>query len=202
MTPREKNQEATEEKRRSILLAVERVIAEKGALGVTMKSVAAEAKVSHGLLHYYFASKEEMMLEMMRYNTERLISVLWEVFSNITPGQDAPRLITQAYRRMHRGNPEFFNVFAECWPLLWTSTVMQQGFKDLFLFFRKGIESLIKLLIDRAVLRPKLGTRETAIMICALSDGIELQLRIRPQFIDDEDFWEAYECTLGSLFAI
>lgn len=202
MTPRKKDIEANEEKKRTILLAAERVIAKKGAMGVTMKSVAAEAKVSHGLLHYYFANKDEMMLDMIRYNTKRFLDAFSEIFSNAKPGHDIPKIITQSYRMMHKSNPDLFNIFMECLPLLWTTKTMEKGFIEIFIEFRKSIEAFTEQLVIQDIIKLKMSIRETAIMLCALSDGVELQLRIRPNFIDDDSFWDAYEVTLRSLLNV
>ncbi len=200
MNPRKSNVESGEEKRKKILLGVEQVIAEKGYTGATMKAVASAADVSPGLLHYYFADKEEMMLAMMRFNAERLMDLFQQAFAGLEPGDDAAAVITREYRRMHEEAPSYFNIFAECWPLLWTSKAMHQGFRDLFVEFREGVMALLKMLEERGVVRLNLPLKETAAMINAQCDGLELQLRVDPDLIGDQGFWDAYEFTLRAFF--
>src|SRR5688500_3977534 len=48
-------------RREEILDAAMRLIAQKGFTAVTVRDVAAEAGVVHGLLRHYFASRDELM---------------------------------------------------------------------------------------------------------------------------------------------
>lgn len=201
MSPRKKDHEASEEKRRTILLAVEKIVAEKGVLGVTSKSVAQTAGISHGLLHYYFANKDEMMLAMIRFNTERFMLVFGEMFRTMKPGDDAVGDIVAGYRRMHAESAEFFNVFAECWPLLWTNKTMHDGFTRIFMEFRDGVQEFIETLIRNNVVKPKMGVFELSTLVCALSDGMEVQFRINPALVDNDAIWAGYESALRALLA-
>ena len=51
-------QEQVEDRRRSLLEAAVRVISRKGLIGVTISSIAAEAKCSYGVVAFHFQSKE------------------------------------------------------------------------------------------------------------------------------------------------
>ena len=57
----------------SLLDAAERLLIETGYAGLTTRRVAAEAGVNHGLVHYYFGSMEELLLQVLERFTERLI---------------------------------------------------------------------------------------------------------------------------------
>ena len=48
-----------------------RVIARDGAEGLRMAAVAREAKVSNALLHYYFATREELIRQAFEYHDRR-----------------------------------------------------------------------------------------------------------------------------------
>ncbi len=57
--------------RDDILDAAERVIRRQGMAGTTIESVAAEAKVSKGGLFYHFASKKELLVQLLeRYGQQ------------------------------------------------------------------------------------------------------------------------------------
>ncbi|THB68543.1 MAG: TetR/AcrR family transcriptional regulator [Desulfovibrio sp.] len=192
--------EKMQEKRRRILDGVRKVIAGKGSLGVTMKSVAAEAGVSPGLIHYYFSDKEEMLYAVMRDNAQTLMQAFRQAFYNLKPGDDAPAIIAREYRRMHMDSPGYFNVFAECWPLAWTSRVMNAAFIQLFKDFWEAVEAMIAHLQEKGVVKPLLPLKQTAAMINSQCDGLELQLRVFPELVHDDEFWKAYEFTLRALF--
>jgi len=53
--------------------AAERLLIEVGYAALTTRKVAAEAGVNHGLVHYYFGSMEELLLQVLERFTDRLI---------------------------------------------------------------------------------------------------------------------------------
>ena len=57
----------------ALLDAAERLLIETGHAALTTRSVAAEAGVNHGLVHYYFGSMEELLLQVLERFTDRLI---------------------------------------------------------------------------------------------------------------------------------
>jgi AcrR family transcriptional regulator len=62
-----------EEVTTALLDAAERLLIEAGYAGLTTRRVAAEAGVNHGLVHYYFGSMEELLLQVLERFTDRLI---------------------------------------------------------------------------------------------------------------------------------
>jgi AcrR family transcriptional regulator len=62
-----------EEATGALLDAAERLLIEAGYAGLTTRRVAAEAGVNHGLVHYYFGSMEELLLQVLERFTDRLI---------------------------------------------------------------------------------------------------------------------------------
>ena len=63
-----------EEATTALLDAAERLLIESGHAGITTRALAAEAGVNHGLVHYYFGSMEELLLEVLERFTARLIA--------------------------------------------------------------------------------------------------------------------------------
>ena len=58
------------EKAQRIVEAMRRSVAKRGAAASTFEHVAREAGVSRGLLHYYFATKEQLLVEAVRRDCE------------------------------------------------------------------------------------------------------------------------------------
>ena len=58
----------------ALLDAAERLLIASGYAGLTTRRVAAEAGVNHGLVHYYFGSMEELLLQVLERFTDRLIA--------------------------------------------------------------------------------------------------------------------------------
>lgn len=63
-------------KEQEILLAAEKLLAEKGFKGATTSLIAAEAGVTHAMLHYYFRTKEQIFLKVCDSYMEEVRSEL------------------------------------------------------------------------------------------------------------------------------
>ena len=59
--------------REAILDAAERMLISDGHAGVTTRKLAAEANVNQGLIHYYFGSMEEVLLQVFERFSARLL---------------------------------------------------------------------------------------------------------------------------------
>src|SRR6188768_2995465 len=71
-----KERELSGEKAQRIVDAMRDSVAKRGAAGSTFEHVAREAGVSRGLLHYYFGTKEALLVEVVRRDTEHRIARL------------------------------------------------------------------------------------------------------------------------------
>ena len=64
------------EKAQRIVAAMRECVGTRGAAGATFDRVAKVAGVSRGLLHYYFGSKERLLVEVVRQDTELRVAAL------------------------------------------------------------------------------------------------------------------------------
>jgi AcrR family transcriptional regulator len=69
----------------ALLDATERLLIEAGYAGLTTRRVAAEAGVNHGLVHYYFGSMEELLLQVLERFTDRLVERQTAMYEADTP---------------------------------------------------------------------------------------------------------------------
>jgi AcrR family transcriptional regulator len=76
-----KRAEATE----ALLDAAERLLVQQGHAGITSRALASEAGVNHGLVHYYFGSMEEVLVQVLERFTERLVARQREMYSADVP---------------------------------------------------------------------------------------------------------------------
>jgi AcrR family transcriptional regulator len=58
------------DKAQRIIAAMRASVSKRGAAGSTFDHVAREAGVSRGLLHYYFGSKERLLVEVVRHDLD------------------------------------------------------------------------------------------------------------------------------------
>lgn len=64
---------AREEAEQALLDAAERLLVSIGYANITTRKLAEEAGVNHGLVHYYFGSIQELLLQTLERFTDRLI---------------------------------------------------------------------------------------------------------------------------------
>jgi TetR/AcrR family transcriptional regulator len=69
----------------ALLDAAERMLVSDGYARITTRSVAAEAGVNHGLVHYYFGSMEELLLQVLERFTGRLVERQREMYRADVP---------------------------------------------------------------------------------------------------------------------
>ncbi|WNS45908.1 TetR/AcrR family transcriptional regulator [Paenibacillus sp. MMS20-IR301] len=62
----------SEEKRKQILQAAFRALAERGYDAVTLQTIADQAEVSKGVVHYYFENKEAVLVELLEWLTGKI----------------------------------------------------------------------------------------------------------------------------------
>src|ERR671919_2329504 len=70
--------ELSSEKASKIVEAMRSSVARRGISGSTFEHVAREAGVSRGLLHYYFGTKEALLVEVVRRDAEHRVARLDE----------------------------------------------------------------------------------------------------------------------------
>lgn len=69
----------------AFLDAAERLLVRKGAAGISTRQLALEAGQNHGLVHYYFGSVDELLLQALERFTARLLERQRTMY-----GSDAP----------------------------------------------------------------------------------------------------------------
>src|SRR5262245_11406634 len=69
----------------ALLDAAERLLVEQGYGAITTRNLAERAGVNHGLVHYYFGSMEEVMVQVLERFTARLIERQRAMYSSDRP---------------------------------------------------------------------------------------------------------------------
>lgn len=76
---------AREEAEQAFLDAAERLLISVGYAGITTRKLAEEAGLNHGLVHYYFGSMQELLLQVLERYTDRLIARQLEMYAADMP---------------------------------------------------------------------------------------------------------------------
>ena len=76
---------AREEAEQAFLDAAERLLVSVGYANITTRKLAEEAGLNHGLVHYYFGSMQELLVQVLERFTNRLIKRQREMYSAKIP---------------------------------------------------------------------------------------------------------------------
>ena len=76
---------AREEAEQAFLDAAERLLVSVGYANITTRKLAEEAGLNHGLVHYYFGSMQELLLQVLERFTDRLINRQKEMYKRDEP---------------------------------------------------------------------------------------------------------------------
>ncbi len=61
------------DRRSSILVAARKAVGRRGYSATSMRDIAGEAGVAQGLIHYYYATKDALLLAVVRAMCRRLL---------------------------------------------------------------------------------------------------------------------------------
>lgn len=165
---------APDARRQSLIEATGRVLAAKGAAGVSVRAICAEAGVSSGLLRHYFAGVSEAIAETYRWTGARIAVALAEAVAEA--GED-PRARVLAYLtasfRPPIASPELLASYVAFWSLTRSDAAVAAVRAEVYGDFREELERQL------VAWRPQLADPAlTAIALTALIDGLWLELSL------------------------
>jgi len=160
----------------AILEAACRVVVREGAHGLRMAAVAREAGVSKALVHYYFATRQELVRSAFSWSEEQWQSALRE---RIGSAPNAAARIEQALL-LTLDPAEPFAEHRALWNEVWSSLRFDDELRPLVdSSYRKWIQRLTILVRGARAegsARAEGDPRDTAWRLAALADGIDSML--------------------------
>jgi AcrR family transcriptional regulator len=103
--------------------AAERLLAEVGYAGITTRRLAEEAGVNHGLVHYYFGSNENLLVQMLERFTARLIARQEQLYESDAPFADKWRT---AMRHLVSDDVAYEKVWLELQAMGWNNAALRE----------------------------------------------------------------------------
>ena len=163
-----------DQRRQELLAATARCLAERGAAGVSVRAICAEAGVSPGLLTHYFAGVSEAIAETYRWTGARVKHALEQAVAaaGSDPRDRLVAYLTASFRRPI-AEPELLATWLAFWSLTRSDSAISAIHGEIYAEFRHGIVRLI------AAYRPETADpRLPAIALTALIDGLWLELSL------------------------
>jgi TetR/AcrR family transcriptional repressor of bet genes len=158
-----------ETRRRALIGATLREIADRGSLDVTVAQIAARAGVSTALAHHYFGAKEELLLATMRH--------LLAAFAAGAVGElrraEAPRARLSAIVRASFAPDQFHRATIAAWLSFYTKALSTPEAARLLGVYQRRLRS--NLVHDLRAFLPRGEAEDAARGIGALIDGLYLR---------------------------
>ena len=172
------------EKARRIIEAMRRSVARRGTVGSTFDHVSREAGVSRGLLHYYFGTKEQLLVEAVRRDCELRMEMLERQLSRAQTADDFIDLMAQNLQETVREDPDFVTLVFELFTLSRRNSDIAVEYAELMRRTREQVAGMLAAAQREGILRLHAEPEAVAEILFSLGDGFALRMLAEP----DRDF--------------
>ncbi len=172
------------EKAQRIVEAMRRSVARRGSAGSTFDCVSREAGVSRGLLHYYFGTKERLLVEAVRRDCEVRMEILEGQLAGAQTSEDFINLMVQSLQETVRQDPDIVTLLFELFTLSRRNEEIAEQYAELLRSMRKQVAEMLAGAQADGVLRLHAGPDAIAEILFSIGDGFALRMLTEP----DRDF--------------
>jgi len=170
-----KGRELSGDKAQRIVDAMRDSVARRGAAGSTFEQVAREAGVSRGLLHYYFGTKERLLVEVVRRDSELRVERLDERLAPAKSVDDVVGALVSSLTEVIENEPGFFLLLYELFSAGRRNPDIQREVGQLFEKTRSHVSEVLRSKDEEGVLSLRFSAEDVVSYLFALGDGFALQ---------------------------
>jgi AcrR family transcriptional regulator len=181
-----------------IVDAMRQSVARRGSAGSTFDHVAREAGVSRGLLHYYFGSKEQLLVEVVRRDCELRMGVLDERLAEARTADDFIDLLVFSLEEVVDNESDFITVVFELFSLSRRNEDIAAEFAELLRRTRSHVAELLAAKHAEGVLHLRADPEAVAEVLFSLADGVALRMLAEPE----RDFSETVAAGVAAVRAL
>jgi AcrR family transcriptional regulator len=164
------------DKAQRIVDAMRSSVARRGVAGSTFDHVAREARVSRGLLHYYFGTKERLLAEVVRRDCELRMVALDEQLADAHDADGVVDALVESLKRLVKDEPEFITLVFEVFTLSRRNDEIAVEFAELLRRTRQHVADLLALKQAEGALRLRAEPGAVADVLFSLADGISMRM--------------------------
>jgi AcrR family transcriptional regulator len=176
-----KERELSGEKAQRIIDAMRESVAKRGAAGSTFEHVSREAGVSRGLLHYYFGTKERLLVEVVRRDAEIRVARLDEPLAKAKTVDDVIDVLVASLTDMIENEPAFFLLLYELFSAGRRNPEIRHEVGQLFDRTRSHVADVLKAKEQEGVLNLRHDAEAVVSYLFAVGDGFALQSLSDPE---------------------
>jgi AcrR family transcriptional regulator len=170
----------TGEKAQRIIDAMRASVAERGIAGSTFEHVAREAGVSRGLLHYYFGTKERLLVEVIRRDTDLRVDRLDH---GLAPTQNVDQVIDAMVASLQDtldNEPEYFLILFELFTALRRAPDIEREIAEMSTRTREHVARILRNKEMEGVLKLRSDPQAVVDYLFATADGYAFQVLTNP----------------------
>lgn len=168
------------DKAQRIVSAMRSSIGRRGAAGSTFDNVAHEAGVSRGLLHYYFGSKERLLVEVVRHDCKIRQQLLSEALAGADSVEAIVDVLVRSLQDALDHDPGFFALLFEMWTASRHQDEVREEMAQLYTEVRAQVGGLLRDKEREGVVSLRGEPEAVAAVLFALGDGMALQVLSDP----------------------
>jgi AcrR family transcriptional regulator len=169
------------EKAQRIVEAMRRSVAQHGTAGSTFERVSREAGVSRGLLHYYFGTKEQLLVEAVRRDCQLRLEHLQRQLAGAQTADDFIGLLARHLQDVVREDPEFVTLLFELFTLSRRNADIAAEYAKLMRSMREQVAAMLSAAQEEGVLRLHADPQAVAEILFSLGDGFALRMLVEPE---------------------
>lgn len=170
----------TSERRQQIIWALFELLAENGSEKVSVKHIATQAGVQHGVIHYYFKNKNEIFTSLIE-SMQSKYDLLWTHRKTALKAEGKPASGISGLQFMVKElicDPRLNRVYSNLLQMSFENEDIKQALAGMCRHYR---EELAKVLEEAGV---ETGREEMALILQALMNGLGGQWLLEPESID------------------
>lgn len=186
------------EKAQRIVEAMRRSVARRGTAGSTFDHVSREAGVSRGLLHYYFGTKEQLLVEAVRRDCELRMELLERRLATAKSADDYIDLMAQNLQETVHEDPDFVTLVFELFTLSRRNEDIAAEYAGLMRRMREQVAGLLDAAQREGILRLHADPEAIAEILFSLGDGFALRMLAEP----DRDFTATVQAGIVAVRAL
>jgi AcrR family transcriptional regulator len=151
-------------------------VARRGVAASTFDHVAREARVSRGLLHYYFGTKERLLAEVVRRDCEVRMHVIDAQLADAASADDVIDGLVESLKDLVVDDPAFITLVFELFTLSRRNEEIALEFAELLRRTREHVATLLEAKEAAGILRLHAPADAVADVLFAMADGVAMRM--------------------------
>ncbi|WP_320672906.1 TetR/AcrR family transcriptional regulator [Patulibacter defluvii] len=181
-----------------IVDAMRSSVSRRGVAGSTFDHVAREAGVSRGLLHYYFGSKERLLVEVAKRDSEVRLQALSEELARATSAEDLGLLWVRSLYATVRHEPAFVSLLLELYTLAQRMPEIAEELSSMTQAMTDAFAERLRTMADDGRIALRAEPEVAADIVIGFGHGLALRFLSNPE-ADMEPVVEAAKRAVGAL---